>query len=159
MNALDNNTYQPDKPTQDTYPAIMSPPYIVGDSSPFLKRVLIPFWVIRILIMLIQIALYGLVIAGLGVFKQDAERLGAEYNTSLSYNTVLAVSGVMITIILLCLILDIVSIVKRARRTLSPPFFLGVNITQSFFYFINFILSMVGARNGAVSIVIGVFIL
>ena len=137
----------------------MSPPYVVGDSSPFLKRVLIPFWVIRILIMLIQIALYGLVIAGLGVFKKDAERLGAEYNTSLSYNSVLAVSCVMMAIILLCLILDIVCIVKRARRTLSPPFFLGVNITQSFFYFINFILSMIGARNGAVSIVIGVFIL
>ncbi len=137
----------------------MSPPFVVGDSSPFLKRVLIPFWVIRILIMLIQIALYGLVIAGLGVFKKDAERLGAEYNTSLSYNSVLAVSCVMMAIILLCLILDIVCIVKRARRTLSPPFFLGVNITQSFFYFINFILSMIGARNGAVSIVIGVFIL
>ena len=137
----------------------MSPPYVVGDSSPFLKRVLIPFWVIRILVMLIQIALYGLVIAGLGVFKKDAERLGAEYNTSLDYNAVLAVSCVMMAIILLCLILDIVCIVKRARRTLSPPFFLGVNITQSFFYLINFILSMIGARNGGLSIAIGVFIL
>ena len=102
---------------------------------------------------------YGLVTAGLVVLKKDAERLVAEYNTSLNYNAVLAVSCVMMAIILLCLILDIVCIVKRARRTLSPPFFLGVNITQSFFYFINFILSMIGSRNGAVSIVIGVFIL
>jgi hypothetical protein len=137
----------------------MSAPYVVGDSSPFLKRVLIPFWIIRIIIMIVQIGLYGLVIAGLGVFKDDIHRLEAEYNTSLNYNAVLAVSCIIMAIILLCLILDIVCIVKRARRTLSPPFFLGVNITQSIFYIVNFILSMVGAHNGALSIGIGVIIL
>ncbi len=159
MNDLGNNTSQTDKPTQDIYPAIMSPPYVVGDSSPFLKRVLIPFWVVRILVMLAHMVLYGVVIAGLGVFKKDAERLGAQYNTSLSYNVLLAVSCVVMAIILLCLILDIVCIVKRARRTLSPPFFLGVNITQSFFYIINFVLVMIGARDGALSISISVFVL
>lgn len=137
----------------------MSPPYVVGDSSPFLKRVLIPFWIIRILIMLVQIGLYALVVAGLGVFKDDVERLYAEYNTKLNYNAVLATSCIIMAIILLCLILDIVCIVKRARRTLSPPFFLGVNIAQSVFYIVNFILTVIGARNGALSIGIGVLIL
>ncbi|KAH6847629.1 hypothetical protein B0I37DRAFT_148484 [Chaetomium sp. MPI-CAGE-AT-0009] len=137
----------------------MSRPYIVGDSSPFLKRVLIPFWVVRILIMLVQIALYALVITGLGVFKDDIERLYDEYHTTLQYDAVLAVSSVIMVIILLCLILDIVCIVMRARRRLTPPFFLGVNITQSTFYIVNFALTMAGPRNGILSIVIGVVIL
>ncbi|KAL2130637.1 hypothetical protein VTI74DRAFT_6138 [Chaetomium olivicolor] len=137
----------------------MSAPYIVGDSSPFLKRVLIPFWIIRILIMIVQIGLYALVIAGLGVFKDDLHRLAAEYNTSLNYNAVLAISCIIMAIILVCLILDIVCIIKRARRTLSPPFFLGVNIAQSLFYTANFILTIIGAHNGALSIGIGVVIL
>jgi hypothetical protein len=137
----------------------MPPPYVVGDSSPFLKRVLIPFWVVRVIVMLIQIGLYGLVIAGLGVFKDDVQKLWDEYNTSLNYDAVLAVSCIIVVIILLCLILDIVCIIMRARRTLSPPFFLGVNITQSVFYVVNFILSLVNAHNGVISIVIGVIIL
>jgi hypothetical protein len=134
-------------------------PYIVGDSSPFLKRVLIPFWIIRILIMIVQIGIYALLVAGLGVFKDDIDRLYAQYNTKLEYNTVLAVSCIIMAIVLLCLILDLVCIIKRARRTLSPGFFLGVNITQSIFYVVNFILTMIGARNGAIAIVISVVIL
>jgi hypothetical protein len=137
----------------------MSRPYIVGDSSPFLKRVLIPFWVVRILIMLVQIGLYALVITGLSVFKDDVERLYDEYHTTLQYDAVLAVSCVIMVIILLCLILDIVCIIMRARRRLTPPFFLGVNITQSIFYVVNFALTMAGPRNGVLSVVIGVLIL
>jgi glucan phosphoethanolaminetransferase (alkaline phosphatase superfamily) len=137
----------------------MSPPYVVGDSSPFLKRVLIPFWVIRIIIMVIQIGVYGVLIAGLGVFKDDVQRLWNEYNTSLSYDAVLGIAVVILLIVLLCLILDLVCIIKRARRTLSPPFFLGVNIAQSVFYLVNFILSMVGASSGPLAIAISVIIL
>ncbi|KAK4096242.1 hypothetical protein N658DRAFT_386449, partial [Parathielavia hyrcaniae] len=137
----------------------MPSPYVVGDSSPFLKRVLIPFWVLRIIIMLIQIGLYALVIAGLGIYKDDLQRLSDEYHTSLNYPGVMAITCVIMGIILVCLILDIVCIVKRARRTLSPPFFLGVNIAQSLFYTVNFILTMIGAHNGVISIVIAVVIL
>ncbi|GAB1317837.1 pH-response regulator protein palF/prr-3 [Madurella fahalii] len=137
----------------------MSAPYVVGDSSPFLKRVLIPFWVIRIIIMIVHIGLYGIVVAGLSVFRNDRHRLFEEYHSSLTYDTLLAVSVVMMVIILVCLILDIVCIVKRARRTLSPPFFLGVNISQSIIYTVSFILGMIGAHNGVVSIVISVIVL
>ncbi|KAK3997902.1 pH-response regulator protein palF/prr-3 [Cladorrhinum sp. PSN332] len=133
--------------------------YIVGDSSPFLKRVLIPFWVIRIIIMLIQIAIYALLVAGLGIYKDDSRRLFDEYNTKLAYNTVLAVACVIMGITLLCLILDIVCIIKRARRTLSPGFFLGANVSQSLFYTVSFILGMIGARPNAITAVVQVIIL
>jgi len=137
----------------------MSRPYVVGDSSPFLKRVLIPFWVVRILIMLVQIALYVLVITGLSVFKDDIERLYDEYHTTLQYDAVLAVSCVIMAIVLLCLILDIVCIIMRAKRRLTPKFFLSVNIIQSVFYVVNFALTMAGPRNGILSVVISVLIL
>ncbi|KAL2024852.1 hypothetical protein VTK56DRAFT_3551 [Thermocarpiscus australiensis] len=139
----------------------MANPYIVGDSSPFLKRVLIPFWIIRIIIMLVQIGLYGVLITGLGVLRDDVHQAYKEYNAAAlgSYDAILAASVVIVVIVLVCLILDLVCIIKRARRTLSPPFFLGVNITQSVFYIINFILAMIGAGSGAVSIAINVMIL
>lgn len=109
--------------------------------------------------MLIQIALYAIVVIGLGAFRDNVEKLANEYNTTLQYNEVLAVSCVIMAIVLFCLILDIVCIVKRARRTLSPRFFLVVNVIQTTFYLINFILTMIGAHNGVVSIIIGVVIL
>ncbi|KAL2266682.1 hypothetical protein VTJ83DRAFT_6034 [Remersonia thermophila] len=132
-------------------------PYVVGDSSPFLKRVLIPFWVIRILIMVIQIGVYALIVAGLGVFKDDVKRLADEYNSELNYDGLVAVSVIIMLIILGCLILDIVSIVKRSKRTLSPRFFLIINSIQTTFYLVNFILSMIGPRSPLV-IVINIFI-
>ena len=137
----------------------MTAPFIVGDSSPFLKRVLIPFWVVRILIMIIQIAVYALLVAGLSIYEDDSRRLFDEYHTKLSYRTVLAVSCVIMAVILLCLILDLVCIIQRARRTLSPSFFLGVNVTQSLFYTVSFILGMINARPSAVYAVVQVLIL
>ncbi|KAL2257133.1 hypothetical protein VTK26DRAFT_611 [Humicola hyalothermophila] len=136
----------------------MAGAYIIGDESPFLKRVLIPFWIFRAIIMLIHLALYALVITGLGIFREDARRLADEYNTSLGYDGVLAIACITCAIIAACFIMDIVCIIKRARRTLSPPFFFFVNLAQTVAYTINFILAMVGARNGVVSVVIGVFI-
>jgi len=137
----------------------MSKAYIVGDSSPFLKRVLIPFWVIRVLIMLIQVGVYALLVAGLGIYKDDARRLLDEYNTNLKYDAIVATSVIIMVIIFTCLVLDIVCIIKRARRTLSPPFFFGVNLFQTTFYVVSFILSMIGARPSAVYAVVNVIIL
>ncbi|KAK4176839.1 hypothetical protein QBC36DRAFT_3402 [Triangularia setosa] len=137
----------------------MTKQYIVGDSSPFLKRVLIPFWIIRILIMLIQIGVYALLVAGLGVYKDDMRRIIDEYHTKLTYEAILATSVIIMVIILACLILDLVSIIKRARRTLGPKFFLITNIFQTLFYVVSFILSMIGARPSALYAVINVIIL
>ncbi|KAK4223198.1 hypothetical protein QBC38DRAFT_425866 [Podospora fimiseda] len=137
----------------------MAKAYIVGDSSPFLKRVLIPFWVIRIIIMLIQIAVYALLLIGLGTYKDDVRRLYDEYHTRLNYNIIVAVTGVIMGITFICLIMDIVCIIKRARRTLSPRLFLIVNVIQSAFYIVSFILAMIGPRPNAVTIIVQVLIL
>ncbi|KAK3385517.1 hypothetical protein B0H63DRAFT_183712 [Podospora didyma] len=118
----------------------MGAAYVVGDSSPFMKRVLVPFWVVRIAIMIFEIGVYGLVIGILARYN----RKDRQYYTKTTVETAIAVAGVMIGIILLCLILDIVCIVKRARRTLSPRFFLIVNVIQTTIWVVLFILSMIG---------------
>jgi hypothetical protein len=136
----------------------MAKHHIVGDESPFLKRVLIPFWVVRDIIMLLEMALYGLAIGAIAAAKQDLDdELSSEDGTTASVTTAIAILAVILVIIIACLALDIVCIVKRSRRTLTPPFFLGVNIAQTVVWTILFILSMIGARTG-VTILIGVIV-
>ncbi|KAK3938833.1 hypothetical protein QBC46DRAFT_291617 [Diplogelasinospora grovesii] len=137
----------------------MSQPYIIGDSSPFLKRVLIPFWVIRILTMLLNIAIYALAIAVIGAYRGDVEdNLQRTYSSNLkSVGAVLAVLCIIMVIILACLILDIVCIVKRSRRTLGPKFFLVVNVIQTTIWTVLFILSAIGAQTG-LGLIVGIII-
>ncbi|KAK3321710.1 hypothetical protein B0H66DRAFT_179701 [Apodospora peruviana] len=134
----------------------MPDPYIVGDSSPFMKRVLIPFWVIRIIIMLIEIAVYGVLIGAIAVISNDSD-LRSDYNVRNGVGAAIAIIAVVMILVLICLILDIVCIVKRARRTLSPRFFLIVNVIQTTLWLIFFILSMISAKND-ISVGIGIII-
>lgn len=135
----------------------MAVQYVVGDSmSPFMKRVLIPFWVVRILFMVIQIIIYGLAI---GFTIAASSRSGNHYNSfSGRAGGALAIAIVVAILIIVCLALDIVCIVKRARRTLSPRFFLIVNVIQTVFWAVMFILSMVGVRTTG-TVVLGVCML
>lgn len=129
----------------------------VAGESPFLKRVLIPFWVIRDLIMVLEIGLYVLAIGVIAANKNDIDtKLRKSYNTTYSASTVLAILVVVMLIILLCLILDIVCIIKRARRTLTPRFFLIISVIQTVFWTVMFVLNMIGARTG---ILVGINIL
>ncbi|KAB5529052.1 hypothetical protein GE09DRAFT_406734 [Coniochaeta sp. 2T2.1] len=127
--------------------------------SPFLKRVLIPFWVVRILIMVVDIGIYGLAIGTVAAYKSDLDDAFYEagYYGSQTTTTVIAILAVVMILIIACLALDIVCIVKRSRRTLSPKFFLIVNVCQTILWTIMFVLGMISARNG-LTIIIGVVV-
>lgn len=133
----------------------MTRTYIIGDSSPFLKRVLIPFWVIRIAIMVLEIVLYAGTIAVAASNKETLNDYGDDNRTA---SWVIGVLSVIMVIILICLILDIVCIVKRSRRTLSPKFFLVSNVIQTLVWVILFILTIIGA-GGAFTFIIAIVIL
>ncbi|KAK3689445.1 hypothetical protein B0T22DRAFT_536364 [Podospora appendiculata] len=135
----------------------MGSPYIIGDASPFMKRVLVPFWVVRIIVMLFEIALYAFVIGVVASYYHDHRGLVQQYGDNASVNTLIAVLAVIMTLVAICLILDIVCIVKRARRTLSPRFFLIVNVIQTTLWVIWFVMSMIGA-NSPLSIGVAVII-
>jgi len=106
--------------------------------------------------MVIAILGYVLILVALGVYADDLKGLENEgYN--FSYGGLVAVAAVILVIILACLILDIVCIVKRGRRTLSPKFFLIINVIQTIFWTVEFILGMIGARSG-LTIGVGVLV-
>ncbi|KAL7947135.1 hypothetical protein V8C42DRAFT_319716 [Trichoderma barbatum] len=107
-------------------------------NSPFLKRVLVPFWVIRILIMVIEIGIYAF---GIGIIASNKERIDQRF-----YTGSVATFAVMEAILVLCLLLDIVCIIKRARRTLSPRFFFATNLVQTIIFVVLFILSILGGQ-------------
>ncbi|KAL2757028.1 hypothetical protein ACRALDRAFT_1081047 [Sodiomyces alcalophilus JCM 7366] len=121
--------------------------YVIGHSSPFRKSILIPFWVVRVLVMCINAVLLGIALAGLAALRDEIE---GEIDLGISYGAAVAVFAVNLVIVLFCLVLDIISIIKRATRTLSPRFFLITNVIQCTIWTVLFILSFIGqGRLGA----------
>ncbi|KAF9875397.1 hypothetical protein CkaCkLH20_07217 [Colletotrichum karsti] len=132
----------------------MSQRYTVGDGSPFLKRVIIPFYIVRIAVMIFQVIMYALVIS---VAANNKEDLGI--NTSRrTEGWIIAILVVVMVIIAACLLLDIVCIVKRSRRTLTPRFFLIANCIQTAIWTALFILTIAGASGRAVTIIVNIII-
>lgn len=102
----------------------MSPKYTVGDGSPFLKRVIVPFYVVRMVVMFLEIIIYGMAIAFIAANKDDLDREVGQDGAS---NIAVAIVAVIMVIIICCLLLDLICIIKRSRRTLTPLFFLIAN--------------------------------
>ncbi len=116
----------------------------VGD-SPFLKRILVPFWAVRMLVMVAQIALYGVTI---GTFKAARgtwhEIFFYGYYGDLDLNQLIGVVVALIIAIIACLALDLTCIIKRTDRSLTPGFFLTASIVQTAIWTLSFIFSMTG---------------
>ncbi|KAF2840033.1 hypothetical protein M501DRAFT_1002311 [Patellaria atrata CBS 101060] len=111
--------------------------YAAGN-SPWLKRVLIPFWTIRLIFMVIIVASY---IAATAIFAKDGESAG-----------VIAVVVVFLLIFVFVLLLDVYAIILFARHSLSPKKFLIMNVIQSTIWLAVIIIEVVGAartRNAA----------
>lgn len=107
------------------------------DTSPFRKLVLVPLWLIRDLVMTINIALLALIIFAFAYAERKGkhDEMGNGWKelrkTGVTAGTVIAVAAVNMAIIMLCLILDLVCLVKRIRHTLTPKFFLVSNSVQT----------------------------
>lgn len=137
----------------------MASQHVVGD-SPFLKRVLIPFWVIRIIIMLIYAAVYIAALAAFGAFSDEInDALEDEGYQRSSMGAIIGVMVVVLVIVLFCLILDVICIIKRSRRTLSPRFFLITNVIQTTVWVVLMGLSLAGSVATVANIIISIIIL
>jgi hypothetical protein len=106
-------------------------------SSPFLKRVLIPFWVVRLSILLTQIVLNAIILNYLRINSDRQYVPGTE--------PALAVFAALEAVLALCAILDIICIIKRVTRTLTPLFFLITNLLQATIFVVLFVVSMARA--------------
>lgn len=131
----------------------------LAGESPFQKRFLIPFWIVRIILLLIFIAIYALVVIALSVVsKNDKNRL-KELGALGDVNAAIAVAVVLMVLCAICLALDITCIVKRSRYTLTPRFFLIINVIQTTFWIIVAILTFIGGPSiGGIIVMVVVLI-
>ncbi|GJD05379.1 hypothetical protein ColKHC_14204 [Colletotrichum higginsianum] len=137
----------------------MTQSYVVGDSSPFLKRVLIPFWVIRVAVMVFEVILYAAAVAYTAANRDNLDHIDIDIDERTA-GALIAILVVILLIVAGCLILDIVCIVKRSRRTLSPRFFLVANVIQTTVWLVLFVLTMFGVSSPiAFAIAIVVFVI
>jgi hypothetical protein len=87
---------------------------------------------VRILTIVVEIAIYAFAV---GLIASNKDKYQHTYTRSLAFLAVVEV------ILVLCLLLDIVCIIKRARRILSPRFFFATNIVQTIIFIVLFMLS------------------
>ncbi|KAL0932301.1 uncharacterized protein CTRU02_213254 [Colletotrichum truncatum] len=133
----------------------MSQQYTVGDGSPFLKRVVVPFYIVRIAVMLLNIIVYSSTIA---IAVNNKNAIDRESGTEHGTTYLIAAAAVILAIIAACLILDIVCIVKRSRRTLTPLFFLVANCIQTAIWTVIFGLTVAASLGSPITIVVSLVI-
>ncbi|KAF1811391.1 hypothetical protein P152DRAFT_71734 [Eremomyces bilateralis CBS 781.70] len=125
------------------------PPRYRHDNTPWMKRILIPFWVVRNLFMIIMIGIYAV---ALGVVDH--------YTQTRSSN--IAVLSIPLVLCAICVVLDITSIVLFAKRMLSPRVFLVFSVIQTLIWLGGFILDIVaishGIPGGAIALSVLVFL-
>lgn len=133
--------------------------HVPGDESPFLKRIFIPFYFIRILLYLVHMATYGILLGGLIYIEEgkDETKLKTQLGNT-AIGVAIACVAVSFVFAVACLSVDISCIVKRHRRTLTPRYFLIANVLQTFFWGGTSILSLVVVHSIG-SIILDVIIL
>ncbi|ROT35244.1 hypothetical protein SODALDRAFT_320625 [Sodiomyces alkalinus F11] len=136
--------------------------YVYGVSSPFKKRYLLPFWVIRVATMLGNFIVYAFALGFIGQNRSEIDRVSDEFNTLLDVDGIIAVIAVSFVLITLTLGIDVVTIVQRCRRTLTPKFFVIANSAQTAAWVVLLVLSLFGANTGSMivlgAITLGAFI-
>ena len=98
--------------------------------------------------MIVYGILIGVAVAAARVDDDDDDDGGRirqhRYLVSGDFNALIGMLAVVVILIVACIALDIVCIVKRARRTLTPSFFLTISIIQTVFWTVLFVLSLLG---------------
>ncbi|KAF1991319.1 hypothetical protein K402DRAFT_122938 [Aulographum hederae CBS 113979] len=128
--------------------------------SPFQKRVLIPFWVLRMLFSLALIGIYATAVGFVAYYNDNNDNDSYIDNSRPSSSvekTAVAVVAVLLAFMVISLIFDIVEIILFARRRLTPVVFLVLNVLQTAIWLVFFCLAVAGAattRNGALGTVL-----
>ncbi|KAF2199825.1 hypothetical protein GQ43DRAFT_375314 [Delitschia confertaspora ATCC 74209] len=99
------------------------------------KRILIPAWVVRIVLMVFTLTIYGMAIK---LLYED------EYKTSPAMGVVIFFMLLVIGVLLL----DLLAIVLFLRNALRPTAFLVMNVVQSFFWVVVIVIDFVAIAKG-----------
>ncbi|EOD49358.1 putative cys met metabolism pyridoxal phosphate-dependent enzyme protein [Neofusicoccum parvum UCRNP2] len=113
------------------------------ENSPWKKRVLVPFWVLRDLLTLVIIASYALTLAALVNNEDD---LDDDFDQS-DINAAKAIVAAFMAAFVISLLLDIFCMIKYARHSLSPGIFLIISVIQTTFWTVLLILQIIGSAS------------
>lgn len=102
--------------------------------SPWKKRILIPFWIVRLVFMFVIIGLYAWAL---------------HYATNTTNPPTIAVIVVFMLLLVICILLDVLAILAFARDALKPTTFLIFNVIQTGIWFIVILLDVVAIVRGA----------
>lgn len=116
------------------------------NGSDLLKRVLVPFYVVRLAVLAFYFVTLIIALVFIGANDNKYFDLWRKYGHTSAFKLI-AIYLALLLVVALCFILDIVCVVKRARRTLSLRFFLIVNIVQTAIWTALFVLTMLGPKN------------
>jgi hypothetical protein len=145
----------------------MSSEKVSSQQSPWLKRVLVPFWIFQFLFMAVEIAVSALALTAAVKLNNDNTTFtttkpdGTEetYTNAGTYTVAIAIYVVFMLICILCVLFNFVEIVKFARGTLRAPLYFAFNLTKALIWTILFGLSVSGARSwSVVSVVFNVIL-
>ncbi|KAH9862543.1 hypothetical protein IAQ61_009960 [Plenodomus lingam] len=106
------------------------------------KRILVPFWIVRVLIMVLIIAVYGWTLRAVDEYKDMIK-------------PAVAAVVVFILFIVIVLLIDILAIVLFLRDALKPATFLIMNCFQTSFWAAVLIMDFVAVGRGASAVGIG----
>lgn len=129
-----------------------------GEDVPLLKRVLIPFYIVRIAACCFYGAslIWGMVLVN--DMRHRFYHLWTEYGNTSAFQVLATLIGFFV-VIAACLILDIVCVIKRWRRTLSHRFFLIANVIQTVVMLVIFVLMLVVGVRRTIDIAVSSVIL
>ncbi|KAF2096739.1 hypothetical protein NA57DRAFT_78335 [Rhizodiscina lignyota] len=118
--------------------------------SPWLKRVLIPFWVLRLLFMLVLIGLYGFALAAVSALNDgdfdshlNVDVDNGDFETA--KRVAIGILAAFLFLLVVCFLLDIIAIVMFGRNSLRPKTFLIFNVLQTLLWTIMLVLAIIGA--------------
>jgi hypothetical protein len=126
--------------------------------TPWLKRVLIPFWVVRFILLAFLLAtlIYEIVRFNAALSQNDVVVSGSPHPPGLMYvssglvhtkisHICNSIAYVLVALLSVCLLLDTAAIFLFVLGTLRPLIFLIFNIIQTGIWVTLFVLELVGA--------------
>ncbi|KAF2433952.1 hypothetical protein EJ08DRAFT_19356 [Tothia fuscella] len=123
----------------DAVPVVSAETPLGSDNKTrWMKRVLIPFWVIRCLLMVLLLVVY---IAAIVIIARNRDSFD---DADIGKGSIAAVA-VLVVLLALCLSLDIASMVMFGRHNLRPKTFLIFQIVETTIWLVILVISIVGS--------------
>ncbi|GIZ49769.1 hypothetical protein CKM354_001279600 [Cercospora kikuchii] len=119
-------------------------------SQMWLKRVLIPFWIVQLIFVTILLVLFTFSLAVVRDYQEDyADSYGVGRISKPAYRAFNGVAAVYIALCALTIIFDLTEIILLARKRLSPTVVVTFNSILTLVWAVVLILQIVGTAAGA----------